>query len=89
MNKTNRYHLKAYQSENFLNSKDARALRILSEYLEPESRLRHYKVTDTLVFMGSARVVSNEQARKALIAAEEGRGDIEEARVAVEMSAYY
>ena len=89
MNKTNRDHLKAYQSENFLNSRDARALRILSEYLEPESRLRHYKVTDTIVFMGSARVVSNEQAHEALVAAEKGKGDIGQARVGVEMSAYY
>ena len=89
MNKTNRYHIKAYQSENFLNSKDARALRILSEYLEPDSRLRYYKVTDTIVFMGSARVVSNEQAHEALVEAEKGKGDIGQARVGVEMSAYY
>jgi uncharacterized protein (TIGR00730 family) len=83
------HHVKAYLSEKFLHSKHARALRILSEYLEPESRLGHYKVSDTIVFMGSARVVSSEEAHEALMKAEEGEGDIERARVAVEMSVYY
>src|SRR2546427_7961930 len=41
------------QDPGFLNSKDARALRILSEYLEPKSRFDHHKVDDTIVFMGS------------------------------------
>ena len=89
MSEKNPHKVKAYQSEKFLNSKDARALRILSEYLEPESRLTHYKVNDTIVFMGSARVVSSEKAHEALAAAEEGEGDIERARVKVEMSVYY
>jgi uncharacterized protein (TIGR00730 family) len=89
MSKKNRRNVKAYLSEKFLNSKDARALRILSEYLEPESRLGHYKVNDTIVFMGSARIVSSEQAHEALVAAEEGEGDMERARVGVEMSVYY
>ena len=81
--------VKAYQSEPFLNSKDARALRILAEYLEPASRLSHYKVKDTIVFMGSARILSPAQAHEALQAAEDGEGDIEGARVGVEMSIYY
>ncbi|UCG22090.1 MAG: LOG family protein [Deltaproteobacteria bacterium] len=89
MSKKNPHQVKAYQSEKFLNSKDARALRILSEYLEPDSRLSHYKVNDTIVFMGSARIVSSEQAHEALVAAEKGEGDIERARVQVEMSLYY
>ena len=89
MSKKNCQQVKAYLSENFLNSKDARALRILSEYLEPESRLGHYKVKDTIVFMGSARILSSERAHEALVAAEEGEGDIEGARVGVEMSLYY
>ena len=89
MSKKNRQQVKAYLSENFLKSKDARALRILSEYLEPESRLGHYKVKDTIVFMGSARILSSEQAHEVLVAAEEGEGDMEGARVGVEMSLYY
>ena len=89
MTKKNRNCVKAYLCESFLNSKDARALRILSEYLEPESRLGHYKVNDTIVFMGSARILSSEQAQEALVAAEKGEGDLERARAGVEMSVYY
>jgi hypothetical protein len=89
MDKKSPHYIKAYLSEKFLNSKDARALRILSEYLEPESRLGHYKVNDTIVFMGSARILSSEEAHEALVAAEEGEGDIERARMGVEMSVYY
>ena len=53
---------KAYESERFLMSRDARALRILAEYLEPQSRFSHYRVDDTIVFMGSARIPSAEAA---------------------------
>ena len=33
--------IKAYKDPEFLGSRDARTIRILSEYLEPESRFRH------------------------------------------------
>ena len=46
---------KAYSDQEFLNSKDARALRILAEYLEPRSRFEKHGVEDTIVFFGSAR----------------------------------
>jgi len=46
----------AYKNEKFLNSADARALRIISEYLEPLSHFRREKIHDTIVFFGSARV---------------------------------
>ena len=46
----------AYLNENFLNSPDARALRILAEYLEPLAHFRRQKIRDTVVFFGSARV---------------------------------
>jgi uncharacterized protein (TIGR00730 family) len=54
--------VKAYRNRTFLDSKEARALRILAEYLEPKSRLEHYRVDDTIVFMGSARAKPREQA---------------------------
>ena len=38
-----------------MNGKEARALRILAEYLEPKSRLEAQGVEDTIVFFGSAR----------------------------------
>ncbi|MGA2269804.1 MAG: TIGR00730 family Rossman fold protein [Bryobacteraceae bacterium] len=46
----------AYMNEKFLNSADARALRILSEFLEPLAHFRREKVRDTVVFFGSARM---------------------------------
>ena len=80
---------KAYQDRRFLESKDARALRILAEYLEPLSRFRRYGVQDTIVFMGSARLLSEEKAKTALSEAERSGTGIEAARTAVELSAYY
>ena len=81
--------VKAYSNEAFLNSKDARALRILAEYLEPKSRFERNKVDDTIVFMGSARLKSREQAEAALRQAESEGGDVERARMGLKMSAYY
>jgi uncharacterized protein (TIGR00730 family) len=46
----------AYLNEQFLNSPDARALRILAEFLEPLAHFRREKVRDTVVFFGSARL---------------------------------
>jgi uncharacterized protein (TIGR00730 family) len=46
----------AYLNEGFLTSPDARALRILAEYLEPLAHFRRQKVRDTVVFFGSARL---------------------------------
>ncbi len=46
---------KAYRNLDFLNSGDARIIRILAEYLEPLQRLRKEGVEDTVVFFGSAR----------------------------------
>ncbi len=46
----------AYLNEKFLGSPDARALRILAEFLEPLAHFRREKVRDTVVFFGSARL---------------------------------
>ncbi len=46
----------AYENETFLDSDDARPLRILAEYLEPLQRFRRARVYDTIVFFGSARL---------------------------------
>src|SRR2546426_1217524 len=83
-----RAQTKAYQDPGFLNSKDARALRILSEYLEPKSRFDHHKVDDTIVFMGSARIKSREAAEEMLREAGSAK-DRERAQMALKMSAYY
>src|SRR5690242_13821412 len=56
----------AYLSPEFLDSEEARPIRILSEYLEPLRRFEEEKIQDTVVFFGSARVDSRERAERAL-----------------------
>src|SRR3569623_309946 len=46
----------AYKNEAFLDSDDARPLRILAEYLQPMQAFRRERVCDTVVFFGSARI---------------------------------
>jgi len=84
-----RHALKAYLKESFLTSSEARPLRLLAEYVEPRSRFDHYKIDDTIVFMGSARLVSRENAESELRAAENGEGDVERARRLLAMARYY
>lgn len=79
----------AYRNPAFLGSVAGRSLRILAEYLEPESRFRHYAVDDTIVFMGSARLRSREDAEEALRQAEAAGADTGAARRDLEMSRYY
>jgi uncharacterized protein (TIGR00730 family) len=88
----------AYRNERFLNSADARAVRILSEYLEPQSRLRRERVQNTVVFFGSARILPRDRATQKLaeLEAEAKEGDgpadaakLKAARTAVQMSRYY
>jgi uncharacterized protein (TIGR00730 family) len=56
----------AYLYPEFLESNEARPIRILAEYLEPLRRFRDQKIQDTVVFFGSARVDSRERAERAL-----------------------
>jgi uncharacterized protein (TIGR00730 family) len=53
-----------YLNIEFLQSPVARAVRILSEYLEPADRLHRARIRDTIVFFGSARASSPEGAQK-------------------------
>ncbi len=46
----------AYKNSEFIESSDARPLRILSEYLEPLHHFREHRIRDTIVFFGSARI---------------------------------
>jgi uncharacterized protein (TIGR00730 family) len=50
----------AYLNQEFLNSPDSRAIRILAEFLEPLAHFRREKVRDTVVFFGSARIQETE-----------------------------
>ena len=46
---------RAYRNQGFMDTVDARPLRILSEYLHPLSHFRNENIRDTIVFFGSAR----------------------------------
>jgi uncharacterized protein (TIGR00730 family) len=56
----------AYLNPEFLESSEARPIRILAEYLEPLRRFQEQRIQDTVVFFGSARVDSRERATRAL-----------------------
>ncbi len=53
---------KAYSNAEFLNSPEARAIRVQCEILEPEKRFREEDVDNTIVFFGSARCPALENA---------------------------
>ncbi len=91
--KKSRYRMvKAYKNEEFLNSRNARSLRIQAEYLEPETRFEKFNVKDTIVFFGSARTKSRSQAQKALRQAKKSSApskQIVRAERDLKMSRYY
>ncbi len=80
---------KAYDNPRFLNSPSARPVRILSEYLEPEARFERYSIDDTIVFMGSSRACSLQQAQEELARAKREGGDLTAAEQKVRLSHYY
>ncbi len=48
--------LKAYKDPEFINSREGRILRILSEYVQPEAKFKKNEINHTVVFFGSARI---------------------------------
>jgi len=88
----------AYRSLRFMESADARALRIISEYYDPQAHLRKAGVQHTVVFFGSARILPRDVALQNLKEVELRRkdassagldADLKRARMAVQMSRYY
>ena len=82
-------HLRAYEDPEFLHSPDARALRILAEYIEPNSRFKFHNIEDTIIFFGSARIPAREDAEAALKTAQSQGDNLEIAETDLEMSQYY
>jgi uncharacterized protein (TIGR00730 family) len=91
---------KAYKDFEFLTSPDARTIRILSEFLEPQRRFRRANIKDTIVFFGSARIKALQETQKELKRAEESVRKVRRptkellralrfAEIQVEMSRYY
>ena len=92
--------VKAYNNLEFLNSPDARVIRLISEFLEPARRFRQEGIRDTIVFFGSARILPRAKANqklKLLSAGSKGgnalstkaKARIESAKIDLEMSRYY
>jgi uncharacterized protein (TIGR00730 family) len=88
----------AYENEQFVRSPDGRILRLLSEYSEPLSRFRREQIQDTVVFFGSARIRSGDNAAQRLadvrgnganVAAAQLAKDMKRAEAAVDMARYY
>jgi uncharacterized protein (TIGR00730 family) len=88
----------AYLYPEFLESAEARPIRILSEYLEPLRRFKDQKIQDTVVFFGSARIDSRERAERALQtlrargvrnADEHYQRELKKSRKALEWARYY
>ena len=55
-----------YLNSEFLSSPNARSIRIAAEYLGPQNRFIRNHIEDTIVFFGSARIKSLEEAKKEL-----------------------
>jgi uncharacterized protein (TIGR00730 family) len=100
INKLDKWPLKAYNNWQFLNSSDARIVRIISEFLEPMKRFREQGIKDTIVFFGSARVKPRAesgrrlreiqaQIKKSNRSAKKLERRMHEAQVDFEMSRYY
>jgi len=81
--------VKAYENQGWIHGREARPLRILAEYLEPESRFEEMGVEDTIVIFGSARILPRDVAEERLAHARANGGDIERAEMALQMSRYY
>ncbi|MEP0822097.1 MAG: TIGR00730 family Rossman fold protein [Ignavibacterium sp.] len=92
--------LKAYRNPDFLNSPDARAIRMLSEFLEPLRRFRYHGIKDTIVFFGSARTKPLRMAKsehqeilrrinKAKRVTSAMKRSLEQAQMGLEMARYY
>ncbi len=89
--------VKAYKNLEFLNSPDARVIRIISEFLEPQSRFNKLNIKDTIVFFGSSRIVDKKTAQK--MYSEVKKLDpkkvkdfperLRKAQIALDMSKYY
>ena len=92
---------KAYRNTDFINSSDARVIRILAELLEPKQRFQKNNIKDMIVFFGSARTMPPNEAKNYLKNIEEKiytsddsdkmhfQEELENAKNQVFMSGYY
>src|SRR3954449_11991497 len=90
-------HPLAYHDAAFMESTEARPIRLLAEYLDPLRRFKAHNIQDTVVFFGSARVLSRTLAQRNLTRLEnsnsrrqsEYKAALKRSRKALEWSRYY
>ena len=90
-------HPLAYDDTEFMESQEARPIRILAEYLDPLRRFKAHNIQDTVVFFGSARVLSRHLAQRNLSRLQKTTGRsksdykaaLKRSRKALEWSRYY
>ena len=89
MNKENKDRF--YYNKEFLGSPEGRSVRLLSEYYGPFQRFRRNRIQDTIVFFGSARLKSEEDAKAALANAPKNISKKKKTilKTDLEMSQYY
>jgi uncharacterized protein (TIGR00730 family) len=91
---------KAYKDLDFLNSPDARVVRMISEFLEPQRRFRQARIKDTIVMFGSARIRPRHETleklgnvestlRRSAKPTKQLLTSLRDAEMQVEMSRYY
>lgn len=80
---------KAFESKAFMASRHARPLRILAEYVQPEARFEALRISDTIVFFGSSRLIPRERAEAQRDHARATGGDVEGAERLVAGARYY
>ena len=80
-----------YYNPDFLESASGRSIRILSEYYGPLDRIKKNKISDTIVFFGSARIKSKDQATKDLENAKDQNDSsiLKRLQMDLKMSRYY
>jgi uncharacterized protein (TIGR00730 family) len=87
----------AYEDHEFLESDEARPIRLLAEYLDPLRRFKKHNIQDTVVFFGSARVPSRTHAQRKLTRLRDASGRhnaeykdaLKRSKKALEWSQYY
>ncbi|MCP4754201.1 MAG: LOG family protein [Proteobacteria bacterium] len=66
MEETDFWRQKTYKNQDFLNSPEARQIRILCELTAPKKRFEEHQIENTIVFFGSARSISKTEAEENL-----------------------
>ncbi len=82
----------SYLNPEFMTSSEARPIRILSEYLHPAKVFSEHKIENTIVFFGSARILSPlrlHQYRKQLERKISSEKEIRELETSRRMTGYY